>query len=156
MKNLFSSLLALAGLLFGSMLSAAELHVEAPWIREAPPNAMALGGFMVLHNRSAEEVKLVAATSPAFDSVQLHRTVAENGMARMVHQESIAVPAHGETVFKPGDYHLMLMQPKQPLKAGERVEVTLMFDNGSRQTVTFPVQAGAMAMPMDHGSMHHH
>lgn len=146
--------LTLAGM-YASLASAAGAMVDNPWIREAPPMAPALGAFMVLHNHTAEPLVLVGADSAVAAEVQLHRTVMEGGMARMVHQPSIEIPAHGSLEFKPGDYHLMLMQPKRALKAGEKVEITLKFKNGSTLPATFEVRAG-MGMPMNDGKMMHH
>lgn len=146
--------LTLAGM-YASLASAAGAMVDNPWIREAPPMAPALGAFMVLHNHAAEPLVLVGADSAVAAEVQLHRTVMEGGMARMVHQPSIEIPAHGSLEFKPGDYHLMLMQPKRALKAGEKVEITLKFKNGSTLPATFEVRAG-MGMPMNDGKMMHH
>jgi len=142
-----------AGLL--SLTASAAGVVENPWIREAPPAAMALGAFMVLHNDADAPLVLVGAQTAVAGEVQLHRTVFEDGMARMIHQPRIEIPANGSLEFKPGDYHLMLMKPKQQLKAGEQVEITLEFADGSRLPATFEVRAG-MGMPMDHHHDHHH
>lgn len=149
----------MAGLLAGlyvSLAAAADMGVmvEGPWVREAPPSAPALGAFMVLHNHGAKPLVLVGAECEVAAEVQLHRTVMEGGMARMIRQESIEIPANGSLEFKPGDYHLMLMKPKRALKAGERVEITLKFKDGSSQAATFEVRAG-MGMAMD-GHQHHH
>jgi copper(I)-binding protein len=152
-KMLRMMLLMLVGL-YGSLAAAAGAMVESPWVREAPPTAAALGAFMVLHNHNAMPLVLVGAECSAVGEVQLHRTVMEDGMAKMLHQPSIEIPAHGQLEFKPGDYHLMLMKPKYALKSGEKVAITLKFKDGSTLPVTFVVRAG-MDMAMDHGSMHH-
>lgn len=128
-----------------------QIMVEDAWIREAPPGAAAMAGYMILHNHGDSESSLVSAASPAFGSVQLHRTVMEEGMAKMVHQKAITVPAGGSVTFKPNDYHLMLMKPKQALKAGETVEVTLQFENGKSMTVPYEVRSAGKGM--EHGAM---
>jgi hypothetical protein len=79
--------------------------------------------------------------------------VVEDGMARMLPQESMPIPAGGELVLKPGDYHLMLMRPKSALKAGDEVELSLGFDDGSTMAVTLPVRKASGA---DHDHMHDH
>jgi hypothetical protein len=140
--------------LYASWAAAAGVVVESPWVREAPPTAAALGAFMVLHNQTAQPLVLVGAESAVAAEVQLHRTVMEAGMARMVHQPSIEIPANGQLEFKPGDYHLMLMNPKRVLKAGEQVEITLHFKDGDSVPATFEVRTG-MGMTMGHGNMHH-
>jgi Uncharacterized protein conserved in bacteria len=154
MKNLRVMAVVLAGL-YASVAGAAGVMVENPWVREAPPTAAALGAFMVLHNQTAKSLVLVGAHSAVAAEVQLHRTVVEGGMAKMLHQHNIEIPANGKLEFKPGDYHLMLMQPARVLKAGEKVEITLKFKDGSSLPATFEVRAG-MGMAMDHGKMMHH
>lgn len=141
---------------WASAANAADtgVMVEDPWVREAPPAAPALGAFMVLHNHTAKPMVLVGAECELAGEVQLHRTIMEGGMARMVRQESIEIPANGKLEFKPGDYHLMLMKPKRVLKVGEKVEVTLKFKDGSRLQATFEVRAGT-AMGNHQHSMHH-
>ena len=135
-----------------------QIMVEDAWIREAPPGAAAMAGYMILHNHGDSERSLVSASSPAFASVQLHRTVMEEGMAKMVHQKAITVPAGGSVTFKPKDYHLMLMKPKQALKAGDTVEVTLVFEDGNSMTVPYEVRSASDGMEhraMSHGHMGH-
>lgn len=140
--------------LYVSLANATGAMVENPWVREAPPTAAALGAFMVLHNHGSQALVLVGAESAAAAEVQLHRTVMEGGMAKMLHQHSIEIPANGSVEFKPGDYHLMLIKPKQALKAGDRVEITLKFKDGSSLPASFEVRP-AMGMAMDHGKMQH-
>ena len=82
----------------------------------------------------------------------------EGGMAKMVHQQMIEIPANGSLTFEPNGYHLMLMKPKQQLKAGDKVDITLEFKNGDTMVVTHEVRADMGGMDhsgMDHGSMHH-
>jgi copper(I)-binding protein len=149
-RLLLATLLSLAAFLPPAM-AAQQLTVEDAWIREAPPGAPMLAGYLILHNHSDQERALVAAESPAFGMVELHRTVLEDGMARMVAQKRIPVPAGGQAALKPGDYHLMLMKPQQPLKAGDTADLTLHFDDGSSMTI----QAVVRRATMD-GMQHNH
>ncbi len=154
MKKLMMQLVLSAAIGVWSTLAAAAgmgVMVENPWVREAPPTAMALGGFMVLHNQSDKAVVLVGATSPVAGEVQLHRTVMEGGMAKMVRQDAIEIPAGGAVTFQPGSFHLMLMQPKRAVKAGDKVEITLQFKDGSTMPATFEVRAGMGGTDMEHG-----
>lgn len=108
---------------------------------------------MVLHNDGDEPLVLVGAETSVAGEVQLHRTIIENETARMVHQPNISIPARSSLEFKPGDYHLMLMKPRQKLKAGDEIEITLQFEDGSSQSATFAVHKG---MPMEQDMHHHH
>lgn len=147
------ALLLFAGLWAGLANAAGQLMTEDAWIREAPPGATALAGYLTLHNHGEQPRILVGASSPAFESVMLHRTVMEEGMAKMVHQHMITLPAGESLVFKPNDYHLMLMRPKHSLKAGDKVDITLEFKNGETLRVTHEVRG--MDGEMGHGAMDH-
>jgi len=140
------------GLWAGLAQAAGHVMADNAWIREAPPGAAALAGYVTLSNHGDKPRILVAASSPAFGNVMLHRTVMQDGMAKMVHQMAIEIPANGSVTFEPNDYHLMLMKPKQQLKAGDKVDITLKFKNGETMVVTHEVRAG-MGGGMDHGSM---
>lgn len=55
--------------------------------------------------------------------------------------EEIPIPAGGEQVLQPGGYHLMLMEPRQSLAVGDKVELTLRFRSGRSVTIEVPVRA---------------
>lgn len=151
----FIKMMLVCALSLGSALAMAEggVMVDNAWIREAPPGATSQAGYMTLNNHSDAARTLVSASSPAFGNVMLHRTVMEGGTAKMVHQMAIEIPANGSVTFEPNGYHLMLMKPKQQLKAGDKVDIALKFKNGKTMKVTFEVRAGMGGM--DHGSMDH-
>ncbi len=134
-------LLALCG--SAATLAAETLTIQEPWLREAPPNAPATGGFMRLVNSGSEPAYLVGAScdSRYFGRIELHQTVMQpNGMAQMIAQPEIMIPAQGEVIFKPGDFHLMLMEPKQRLTTGETLTITLTFKDGTTQPISFSVK----------------
>ena len=112
--------------------------IESPWIREAPPTAKALAGYMKIRNHSSQKT-LVSAESDDFQSVMLHQTVTKDGMAMMIHRQRIELPKGIELIFEPGGYHLMLLRPKRPLRLGDQVAIDLLFSDGTRQTVEFTV-----------------
>ncbi len=157
MMKLLKSLAVMAMLGFTMAVQAAGtgVMVENPWIREAPPTAKAMAGYMVVHNGSERERALVAAKSPAYGNVMLHKTVMEDGMAKMVHQMKVVVPAGGSVTFEPRGYHLMLMKPKQALKVGDKVPVTIEFADGEMMELSFEVRSGGAMGGMDHGQMNH-
>ncbi|MBI1984138.1 MAG: copper chaperone PCu(A)C [Acidobacteria bacterium] len=118
----------------------ADLVVHGAWIRAAPPNAPVLAGYMTIKNHSRLAKVLVRATSPAFASVTLHRTEHVEGVARMSHVPEVKIRANSEFVFRPDGYHLMLAQPKRPLRTGDRVSIELQFADGTQASVMFLVR----------------
>ncbi|WP_407276298.1 copper chaperone PCu(A)C [Halothiobacillus sp. DCM-1] len=126
--------------------------ISGAWIPEQPPGAMASAVFLTMKNTSDQPEALVRATAPGFKEVQLHRSIEENGMHKMIEQKEIQVPAHGETLLAPGGYHIMLIGPEQAIKAGMTIPVTLYFADGSHETLTVPVKKRAEMM---NGGMQH-
>jgi periplasmic copper chaperone A len=146
-----SAFLMMFLILFTASAYAQDVTIEDAWVREGPPGMGMLAGFMTVNNQGKEEVGIVGAEGADFGSIELHRSIVEDGMARMVPQKSIPVPAGGSVALKPGDYHLMLMQPKRALKAGDTTEIILIMEDNTRITVEAPVKKGE-----DEMMMHHH
>lgn len=151
MRKLMTLLLTLF-----SAAALAEVTVHEPWVREGPPAATVLGGFMELRNDGAEPVELVKAEGPDFEWVELHRTVHEDGMARMVAQDAIEVPAGGVATLEPGGLHLMLMNPRRHYRAGDRVPLTLSFSDGRTLEIEAEVRKASGGHGHDHAHGHDH
>lgn len=156
MNSMVKIVSALVLMMATAFVSAAEggITVENAWIREAPPGARAMAGYMVMKNHGKSDKILVGAASDAFGEVMLHRTVIEGGMAKMVHQMAITIPAKGEVMFEPNGYHVMLMAPKKPLKAGDKVEISMKFKDGETIKVVHEVRPAPANKPMDSGMEH--
>ena len=120
-----------------------SVTVTKPWIRYLLPTIPA-AGYMTLHNAGNTVAMLTAAASPGCGTLMLHKSQDDSGMAMMMAMQSISIPANGSVTFAPGGYHLMCMQPK--MKIGERVPVTLSFEDGSTLSTTMPVY-GAQNAP---------
>lgn len=124
-----------------NVASAADstIMIRDAWIREAPPNANILAGYMILENPSDKSRTLISASATAFGKVMIHRSEQKDGMAHMTHQKQVTIPANGIVVFAPGGYHLMLMHPKRPLRIGDQAIVNLVFADASKLSVNFKV-----------------
>jgi len=70
----------------------------------------------------------------------VHRTVEEGGIMKMEPvMGGIDIPADGTVALKRGGLHVMLMGLKAPLKQGDSVKLTLVFDGGKEIAVEVPV-----------------
>lgn len=148
----------LTKLLMLAVLSVSSFTVHAvevtdAWIREAPPSAKMLGGFMTINNHSDKDMVLTGANSKAFKKVMLHRTMEVDGVSKMLHQHMIVIPAHSKLEFKPGSYHIMMPAPNKRLVVDDKVTVTLVFKSGKTKDVEYTVKK---AMKMNHGAGHGH
>ena len=116
------------------------LMADDAWIREAPPGAAMTAAYARLRNLGEQPLKVDGAASPGFSSVMLHRTVVEKGVSKMRHGQPLEIPAGGSAALEPGGWHLMLMNPAQPLQAGDRVPLSLKCGAESAE-FTFVVKA---------------
>jgi copper(I)-binding protein len=123
----------------------AHVHVDAAWVRAAPPGSMMHAGYMALRNDDKAPVKFEWAQSDVFGMVELHKTLVVNGVSTMRPAGVQTIPAGGTLRFEPGGLHLMLMQPQHELKIGDKVRFRLHFADGSARDVTAPVRAEAPA-----------
>ena len=117
-----------------------DLALTGAWAKAAGAGGMT-GAFGTLENSGTEDITVVAATSPAAATVELHETAtgADGAMAMQQIEGGFLIPAGGEYVLEPGASHLMLMGLTDDLQAGEMLAVTLEHDDGS----TLEVEATA-------------
>jgi periplasmic copper chaperone A len=122
---------ALGATLMLTMTAAVMADVEgsAGWSRATVPGAKEAVGYLVLTNQGEEERSLLKITSTVSDRVSIHRSsVDSQGIARMWPVGKLKLEP-GETVtFEPNGLHVMFTELKQPLKAGDKVPLTLQFD----------------------------
>ncbi|HEX5420866.1 MAG TPA: copper chaperone PCu(A)C [Gammaproteobacteria bacterium] len=112
------------------------------WVRLLPDDLPA-AGYFVIHNDTDRELELVGAAAPDFAQVGLHRSVEQKGMQGMAPVAAVKVPAHAEMEFKPGGYHLMLMQAGRKPAADGAERITLRFADGTQIPVDFAVRGPA-------------
>jgi len=139
--------LALAGCATATPEQGAEpavagqsVTITDAWVKAADEGMSA--AFGDLANTGDSDVTLVSVTSPASTSMQLHETV-DDGSGSMVMQEKeggFTIPAGGALTLEPGGNHLMLMDLTAPIVAGDEIEFTLTFSDGSDYTFTAPAK----------------
>jgi copper(I)-binding protein len=144
--------LALANVLAVQTVSA-QTTVKEPWVRATVAQQKATGAFMQL--TSAQGGKLVSAKSPAAGIVEIHEMAMDGNVMKMRAVPALDLPAGKAVELKPGGYHVMLMDLKQLLKAGDSVPVTLVVEgkDGKRETLDVKAQVRALG-GADHGNKH--
>lgn len=123
-----------------AMAGGGVAKVTDPWVRSAPPAMKMHAAYFVVMNPTGKAVDLVGASSPQYKMAELHLSKVEGGIATMVKQDQISVPANGKVAFAPGGFHVMLMHPRKPIKTGDTVDITLAFADGSTLGVKAPVR----------------
>ena len=127
----------------GSAASPPDVSVTDAWARATP--AAARMGAVYLTIESATGDRLIGASVPhsVAAKTQIHETVVVadssgggDGEMMMRPVGSIELPPGEAVQFKPGGYHIMLLNLKKPLRSGEQVPVTLTFEKaGKRKAV---------------------
>lgn len=126
------------------------ISIHNPWVRSAPPNAPALGAFMEISNHSDNDIKLLSANAHDYKRLELHKTVFQGGMMKMMKQDFMPIPAHGKLTLKPGSWHIMMIKPKEVPKEGDSVTIKLVFDNGLSKAVHAKVRKGGVMNHQGH------
>lgn len=145
MKNLtisaFMALLSTTSA-FAHDYTAGDITVTHPMAFETAKTASVGGGYLGIQNTGSSADTLLEVRVESIARVELHLSETDaNGVARMIKQEGIAVPA-GETVLlEPGGLHVMFMGLNgDPFEVGEKIEATLIFEKAGALPITFNVE----------------
>jgi uncharacterized protein YcnI len=137
-----------------AVTKAGDLAIEKPWLRATPGGAQVAGGYVRVTNRGSAPDRLVGTSIPLAERGEVHEMSNENGVMKMRPVEGIAIAPGASIELKPGGFHLMFLGLKSPLKQGQRVKGTLVFERAGSVDVTFDV--GAMGARSSGGGHHHH
>ena len=130
-------LLALALLI--PLCALADLEIGDARIKNLPATVPVRAGYLTLHNPTQAPVSVIGAHSAAFASVEIHRSVMQDGMMQMQRVPRLEIGA-GETLrLAPGGLHLMMMQPREPTRPGAEIEIFLQLGDGSEQSLKMKV-----------------
>ena len=138
LQNVFCTLL-LALAIASPANAETDLRISNAWVREAPPGSHVLAGYLTIENAGTTAVTISGISGDGFSSIEIHRTVIEDGMARMLSIGHLDIPAGDAVVLEPGGYHLMLFNPDRTLTSGDNVELLLHVSNGPCLPVNAPV-----------------
>jgi len=117
----------------------AELGISDAHIKNLPPAVPVRAGYMTIHNPSQVAVIIDAIRSDAFASVEIHRSVMQDGMMRMDPVDNLQIAPGTIVQLAPGGLHLMMMMPVEPTHPGDEIEIILQLDDGSEQPLKMKV-----------------
>ncbi len=118
----------------------AAIVVEDPWAAATNPGATVAGGYVTLRNPRATPDRLISASSPRADRVELHEMSMDGGMMRMRPVTGIDVPAGASATLRPGGLHIMFINIDEQFQDGQRVPVTLTFERAGNIHTVFVVR----------------
>ena len=144
--------------------SSQPVHVRNAWVRATVVGQQGTGAFMTVTAKTA--TRLVAVASAMAGVAEVHEMKMDGDVMKMRAVPVLDLPAGQAVQFKPGGYHVMLMDLKQPLAKGSTVPLTLFFKDAkgveSRMDLKLPVaatppaagQGSGKADEMDHSAHH--
>lgn len=149
MKTSLSAALALCVISLPAW--AANISVTDAWARATLPGQPVSGAYMQI--KADADARLLSVSSPAIPRVEVHEMKMDGDVMRMREVKEIKLPKGQAVSLEPGGFHIMLMNLKQPIAAGDVIPLTLVVESGGkRQTV----EVKAEARSLGGGGMHHH
>lgn len=147
-----ASMLFTATLFTATLLAAPPakptLAIETPWARATPPQAPVAGGFLTVRNTGRSGDRLLSASSPDAERVEIHEMRMDGDMMRMRRvDDGLAIAPNATLELRPGGYHLMFIKPRHPFVAGDTVTATLRFEHDGTREVRFEVRALGSGAP---------
>ncbi|MEM7466899.1 MAG: copper chaperone PCu(A)C [Pseudomonadota bacterium] len=137
LKQLFAVYVACGG---SASYGCEDLHFSAAWLREPPPVASMAAAYVLIENQSEEAIAISDIKSDCCSHIMAHETLVRDGNSKMVHLESLDIPAASKVTLAPLGKHLMLGGFQAPLMSGESVDITFTCSDGSKQAVRFPIR----------------
>ncbi|MFS2033821.1 copper chaperone PCu(A)C [Polaromonas sp. CT11-55] len=135
--------LALGGT--AALAQGAAVKVDGAWARATVQGQRGSGAFMSL--TASEATRLVGVSSPVAGVAEVHEMKMEGDVMKMRALPSLELPAGKKVEFKPGGYHVMLMDLKAPLAKDSTIPLTLLFKDAkgveSKLELKLPVATAA-------------
>lgn len=158
MNKMQRTLVTAAGLIL-SLGAQAQIQVSEAWIRATVAQQKATGAFMQI--TASQDSRLVAVSTPLTSSAEIHEMAMDNNVMKMRQIAALPLPAGKAVALKPGGYHIMLMDLKAPVQAGQQVPLSLVLEDASGKRQTLEVKAevralGATPMKPDAHAGHQH
>ena len=122
----------------------AQVSVKDAWVRASVPEQKVTSAFMQLN--AAAGGRLVEVRSTVAGMVELHEMSMDGTTMMMRAVPGIDLPPGQAVELKPGGFHVMLMDLKQPMKAGDTVTLTLVVEGKDKKRETIDVKAAVRAL----------
>jgi copper(I)-binding protein len=144
--------LTTALLLTAALAAQAQVKVSDAWARATVKGQKATGVFMNL--TAPKATRLVGVKTELTKVAEVHEMKMDKDVMKMQSVKALDLPA-GQTVsLKPGSYHVMLMDLKEPVAEDSHVVLTLLFEDAAGVKTQQEVHAIAKKGPMGGADKH--
>ena len=114
-----------------------SIEIKNQWVKTTHEGQDVSAAFLTIISK--EETRLISVETDIAESVEIHSMTMEDWVMKMRMLESLPLPANKSTELKPGGFHLMLFNLKQPLIEGAQAKLTLHFKNQAGQEKTISI-----------------
>lgn len=116
-----------------------KIEVKDAWLRTGAQGLNSALYFKI-ENRTGEPDTLYNVSSDIARHIMMHETYTQNGMMGMREIKEIAVKPDSTVEFKPGSYHVMVMNLKRDIKQGEMIDFILYFKSAGKVDIKAKVE----------------
>lgn len=110
--------------------------IQNPTIKTTPPGITNSAAYFTISNNGEKDITLIDVTSDAAQRVEMHEHVVSNGAMKMQKMGPLTIPAKGSASFQPGGSHIMFIGVTNNIKSGDKIDITLSFDDGTTKTIS--------------------
>lgn len=121
--------------------------VTDAWVRATAPGQTVTGAFLEIS--SPVRASIVGVESEIAESAEIHLSAMDNGVMKMREVEKIDVPATQPLRFMPGGYHIMLIDLKKSLAAGDKVPLAIKLERADKTQIEVSFEATVRAIGDD-------
>lgn len=119
------------------------LEFQDAWARATAAGQSSGAMYLTIVNRGGADDRLLGVTASRAGMVMVHATETLDGVSRMRMVRDLPIPARATVALAPGGTHIMLSGMKEPLVAGEQVDLVLRFEKAGTRKVAVTVNAPA-------------
>jgi copper(I)-binding protein len=138
-------IVAVIAMATGSMAHGGEaaLKVADAWVSTTEKVGADVPLSLTIQNESGAEDTLLRVRCPVANFSEKHTVDRGEGAPAMRSVRSIPIAASNTTVLKPDGYHIMLLQTRQPLAAGDKFTCAIDFQKAG----TIEMEVNVRSLP---------
>ena len=121
-------------------VSAENLQITDAWIKNLPAVVPVRAGYMKISNTQSQDITILSLDSKLFEGIHIHQTFEVDGVTSMRAIGDLTIRAGESLELAPGGFHLMMMSPLEELSPGQKVVVTLHYQDQKTQTIEMIVR----------------
>ncbi|MBX2807325.1 MAG: copper chaperone PCu(A)C [Cellvibrionaceae bacterium] len=121
-------------------------------VRATAPHMQNTTVYFAVMNPLDQDIDLVNVSSDTIERVEIHAHTMQDGLMKMEKIDALTIPKKSTLLLEPGGYHIMLMDLKHPINAGEQIILTLTFNTGATKTISAIAKKNMGTTEHEHGA----